>query len=55
MNPWATIWAWIITASLLLFAAVAIAVAIGGFFNVRAMFRKIVEQHEPAQPTRRHE
>ena len=47
--PWPTIWAWIITAGLTVFALVAIVVAIGGFFDVRAMFRNIAAQHEAAQ------
>ena len=49
MNPWATIWAGIIAASLLLFAGISVAVTIGGFSNVRAMFRRISEQHESGQ------
>lgn len=48
MMPWPAIWAWIITAGLLIFGLVAIVVAIGGFFDVRAMFRSITAQHEAA-------
>ena len=46
MESWATFWAIILIAVLLIFTVVVIKVAIGGFFDVKALFQNIDEQHE---------
>ena len=43
---WTTFWAYVIAIGVLGFAILAVIVAIGGFRDVRAMFRRITEQHE---------
>lgn len=46
METWATFWAIVLIAVLIVFSVVAIKVTIGGFFDVKALFRSIDEQHE---------
>jgi len=44
MNFWINFWSFFFYASLVLFAGLAIVVAIGGFFNIRSMFKSMAEQ-----------
>jgi hypothetical protein len=37
---------WFLLLGLVLFFALAVVVAIGGFFDIRALFKTIREQHE---------
>lgn len=46
MNGWMWFWSVFLVASIAVFAAVAVIVAIGGFADVRTMLRRINEQHE---------
>jgi hypothetical protein len=47
MSFWAQFWMWFLVFGLVMFAGLAVAVSIGGFFDVRAMFKRIREQHGP--------
>jgi len=44
MNFWINFWSLFFYASLVLFAGLAIVVSIGGFFNIRSMFKSMSEQ-----------
>lgn len=46
MSFWATFWTWTFLIAIIFFAGMAVVVAIGGFFDIRALFRTIREQHE---------
>lgn len=46
MALWTQFWAWLLVFSLLLFLGLAIVVSIGGFFDIRALFKSIREQHD---------
>ena len=45
VSAWATFWGWTLVITLAVFALLAVVVAIGGFFDVRELFRTIDEQH----------
>lgn len=49
MESWATFWAIVLIAVLTVFTVVVVKVAIGGFFDVKALFHNIDEQHEEDQ------
>jgi len=42
MNFWITFWTIFLFASLTIFAALAILVAIGGYFNIRSLFKALL-------------
>jgi hypothetical protein len=46
MNSWLTIWTVLLIAGVGAFAVMALVVTVGGFFDVRAMFRKIDQDHQ---------
>jgi len=46
MSFWSQFWMWFLLFGLAVFLGLAVAVSIGGFFDVRAMFKSIREQHE---------
>ena len=46
MSFWVTFWSYFFFISLAAFTALAVSVTIGGFFNIRSMFRKLSGQHE---------
>jgi len=49
MNFWFLFWAIFFFASLAVFAGLAVVVTIGGFFNIRSLFKKLtnqVDQHD---------
>ena len=46
MDAWATFWGFLFVIVLVIFALLAVVVAIGGFFDVKALFQTINEQHE---------
>ena len=50
MNPWMTFWTALLLLGLTVFAVLTVVVAIGGFRDLRAMFRRIASQHA-ADPT----
>jgi len=45
MDAWATFWGWLLILVLVIFTVLAIAITIGGFFDVRALFATIDKQH----------
>ena len=45
MQFWMNLWTIIFFLSLLIFAGLAIVVSIGGFFNIKSLFKSIEEQH----------
>ena len=45
MEPWLTFWTWLLLAAIAVFALLAVAVTIGGFFNVKSLLNQIDAQH----------
>ncbi|MFQ5805388.1 MAG: hypothetical protein ACE5I3_02930 [Phycisphaerae bacterium] len=46
MAFWPQFWMWFLLFGLVIFLGLAIAVSVGGLFDVRAMFKRIREQHD---------
>jgi len=46
MNGWLGFWTALLVGGLLTYACLAVAVTIGGFKDIRRMFRALDEQHE---------
>jgi hypothetical protein len=55
MQFWISFWTAVLIAAVAIFTGLAVVVAIGGFFDVKAMFRTILTHHaeedEPHQPS----
>ncbi len=49
MNFWINFWTIFFIASLALFAGMAIVVSIGGFFNIRSLFKSLTERSEQSE------
>ncbi len=50
MNGWISFWTGLLIAGVTLYGALALAVAVGGLFDIRTMLRRLDEQHrESAQ------
>ena len=49
MNFWINFWTIFFVASLALFAGMAIVVSIGGFFNIRSLFKSLTERSEQSE------
>ena len=49
MNFWINFWTIFFVASLALFAGMAIVVSIGGFFNIRSLFKSLTECSEQSE------
>jgi len=47
MNFWINLWTIFFFVSLALFAALAVAVTIGGFFNIRSLFKSLSQNSRP--------
>ena len=45
MSGWATFWAVLLIVVLAIFALLTIVIAIGGFFDIKALFSTIERQH----------
>ncbi|MCK5269407.1 MAG: hypothetical protein KAJ46_01430 [Sedimentisphaerales bacterium] len=45
MDFWVTFWSVFFFVSLVVFAGLAVSVTIGGYFNIRSMFRQLSSQH----------
>jgi len=45
MTFWITLWTGLLILGLLIYAGVALAVSVGGLFDIRSMFRRLDEQH----------
>ena len=52
MDFWIAFWGWLLVVVLLVYSALAVAIAIGGFFDVKEMLTTIDRQHQPEVPTR---
>ncbi len=49
MNFWISFWSFFFFASLAIFAVLAVVVTIGGFYNIRSLFKSLtnrVDQHD---------
>jgi len=46
MSFWAAFWQWLLVIALILFLGLAVIISIGGFFDIRALFRNIQRQHD---------
>ena len=46
MDFWISLWKIFFFASLAIFAALAVVVSIGGFFNIRSLFKSLAERSE---------
>ncbi len=46
MNFWISFWTIFFVVSLVLFALLAVTVTIGGFFNIRSLFKSLSERRE---------
>ena len=44
MNFWIHFWSFFFFASLAIFACLAVVVTIGGFFNIRSLFKSLTER-----------
>ncbi len=55
MNFWIDFWTIFFIASLALFAGMAIVVSIGGFFNIRSLFKSLTERSEQPEDSPRKE
>ena len=51
MDTWAIFWAVVLIVVLIIFTGVSIVVGIGGFADVKALFRDIDKQHDEDDPT----
>ncbi|MBL7152378.1 MAG: hypothetical protein ISS79_01575 [Phycisphaerae bacterium] len=49
MNFWISFWTAFFVASLVLFAALAVVVTIGGFFNIRSLFKRLAERADQSE------
>ena len=45
MTGWATFWQWVIIVALSTYFGLGVVIAIGGFFDVKKMFRRLNELH----------
>jgi len=46
MKYWIILWQVVLVGGLLLFGAMAVWVTIGGFFDIKKLFRRIAERHQ---------
>ena len=51
MNFWINFWTAFFIVSLVLFAGLAVVVTIGGFFNIRSLFKNLSSQSDQSQQT----
>ena len=51
MNFWINFWTAFFILSLVLFAGLAVTVTIGGFFNIRSLFKNLTGQSEQPEQT----
>jgi hypothetical protein len=50
MTFWTGFWTWFLLFGLALFFGLAVVVSVGGFFDIRALFKSIRQQHERPPP-----
>ena len=46
MDAWTTFWGWLLVIVLVVYAILAITIAIGGFFDVKEMLTTMDDQHK---------
>jgi hypothetical protein len=44
-EQWVTFWKWVVITALTTYFGLALVIAVGGFFDVRKMFRRLNEAH----------
>ena len=49
MSSGASFWYWVIVVALSTYFGLAVVIAIGGFFDVKKMFRRLREAHDQAR------
>jgi len=49
IDAWATFWAWVLVGTAIVFSCLAVAVAIGGFFDIRALLKTMERQHQETE------
>lgn len=49
MQFWIEFWTWLLIVAVVLFAGLAVVVSIGGFFDVKRLFRSIDAKHAAEQ------
>jgi len=49
MQFWIDFWTWLLIGAVVLFAGLAVVVSIGGFFDVKRLFRSIEAKHAAEQ------
>jgi hypothetical protein len=47
MDAWATFWGWLLVTVLVVFAVLSLAIAVGGFFDIKALLATIDARHKP--------
>lgn len=45
-DPWVTFWTFVLISTVSVYSCLAVAVAIGGYFDIRALLRTMDRQHE---------
>ena len=50
MAFWVAFWGILLAVSLAIFAGLAVVIAVGGFFDVKALFKSIDAQHAKERP-----
>ena len=49
MDFWIKFWTYFFYASIVLFSGLSVVVAIGGFFNIRTMFKGMAKRNTPSE------
>lgn len=49
MENWITFWTWLLVIVLLIFFGLIVVVAVGGFFDLKILFRTINKQHRDSE------
>lgn len=50
MSGWALFWYIVVTAAVVSYFGLAVVLTVGGFFDVKKMFRRLSEQQPPGSP-----
>lgn len=49
MDNWLILWKYLLMGAVSLFAVLALVITVGGFFDVKALFRSVDAQHKEAK------
>ena len=52
MDAWATFWGWLLVTVLVVFAGLAVAITIGGFFDIKALLATMDARHKSTEQDR---